>query len=160
MLVARSVSVVESRDGEFGVECWQRLRGDMDVETACSRRVSERLTRKTHRDAGQVSLLPHSHLAMAWLCNRERKCAENYNKWHNKNFFLNCSQHFGNFKPWQFASAVWYFAVCFYIYFIWKIYQYFSTVPVVSGYFRSLWLACWTRDSHIAGLIPSHSSFT
>jgi len=26
----------------------------------------------------------------------ERKCAENYNKWH---FFLNCSQHFGNFKP-------------------------------------------------------------
>jgi len=30
--------------------------------------------------------------------NRERTCAENYNKWHNI-FFLNCNQHFGNFKP-------------------------------------------------------------
>jgi len=29
--------------------------------------------------------------------NRERKCAENHNKWHN-NFFLNCNQHFANFK--------------------------------------------------------------
>jgi len=29
---------------------------------------------------------------------RERKCAENYNKWHNI-FFLNCNQHFANFKP-------------------------------------------------------------
>ena len=27
----------------------------------------------------------------------ERKCAENYNKWHSI-FFLNCNQHFGNFK--------------------------------------------------------------
>ena len=30
---------------------------------------------------------------------RERKCAENYNKWHNKVICLNCNQHFGNFKP-------------------------------------------------------------
>jgi len=30
------------------------------------------------------------------LYNRERKCAENHNKWRNK--FLNCSQHFGNFE--------------------------------------------------------------
>ena len=30
---------------------------------------------------------------------RGRKCAENNNKWHNKFIFLNCSQHFGNFKP-------------------------------------------------------------
>jgi len=32
----------------------------------------------------------------------ERKCAENYNKRHNKLIFSNCSQHLGNFKPWQF----------------------------------------------------------
>ena len=28
-----------------------------------------------------------------------RKCAENYNKWHNNLFLLNCYQHFGTFKP-------------------------------------------------------------
>ena len=31
--------------------------------------------------------------------NRERKRAENCNKWHNKIIFLNCNQRFGNFKP-------------------------------------------------------------
>jgi len=30
---------------------------------------------------------------------RKRKRAENYNKWHNNFIFLNCNQHFGNFKP-------------------------------------------------------------
>jgi len=30
--------------------------------------------------------------------NRERKCAENYKKWHNKFIFLNCNQHFANFE--------------------------------------------------------------
>ena len=30
---------------------------------------------------------------------KERKCAENYTKWHNEFIFLNCSQHFNNFKP-------------------------------------------------------------
>ena len=30
---------------------------------------------------------------------RERKCAENYNKQHNKFIFTVCNQHFGNFKP-------------------------------------------------------------
>ena len=33
------------------------------------------------------------------VANREQKCAENYNKWHNKIIFLNCNQHFVNFKP-------------------------------------------------------------
>jgi len=28
----------------------------------------------------------------------ERKCAENYNKWHNKTFLSNCNRQFGNFK--------------------------------------------------------------
>jgi len=27
------------------------------------------------------------------------KCAKKYNKWHSKFIFLNCNQHFGNFKP-------------------------------------------------------------
>jgi len=27
---------------------------------------------------------------------RQRNCAENYNKWHNRIFFLNCNQHFDN----------------------------------------------------------------
>ena len=37
-------------------------------------------------------------LPLPWY--RERKCAENYNKWHNKFFFLkNCNRHFDNFKP-------------------------------------------------------------
>ena len=30
---------------------------------------------------------------------KERNCAENYNKWRNKFFFLNCNQHFSNFEP-------------------------------------------------------------
>ena len=38
---------------------------------------------------------------------REQKCAKNYNNWHSKIFFLNCNQHFDNFKPLQFPSAVW-----------------------------------------------------
>jgi len=37
--------------------------------------------------------------------NRKRKCAENCNKCHSI-FFLKCNQHFGNFIPWQFSSAV------------------------------------------------------
>ena len=55
--------------------------------------------------------------------NREGKCAENYNKWHNKFIFLNCNQHFGNFEPQQFPGAVW--QDCF-RYFILKISLYFS----------------------------------
>ena len=35
--------------------------------------------------------------------NRERKRAENYNKW--QFFFLNCNQHFGNFKPYHFSEC-------------------------------------------------------
>jgi len=46
-----------------------------------------------------------SHVSASQLY-RERKCAENYNKWQKK-FFLNCSQHFGNFKLQQLPSAVW-----------------------------------------------------
>ena len=30
---------------------------------------------------------------------REQKCAENYNIEYTKLIFLNCSQHFGKFKP-------------------------------------------------------------
>jgi len=37
---------------------------------------------------------------------REQKCAENYNIEYTKLIFLNCSQHFGKFKPYQFLSAV------------------------------------------------------
>ena len=34
-------------------------------------------------------------LANIWFVNRERKRAENYNKWHDKFIFFNCNQHFG-----------------------------------------------------------------
>ena len=30
---------------------------------------------------------------------KDRKCAENCNKWHHDFFSWNCNQHFGNFKP-------------------------------------------------------------
>jgi len=43
--------------------------------------------------------------AMRTSVNRERNCVENYNKRHNNFFFLNCNQHFGNFKPQHFPSA-------------------------------------------------------
>ena len=38
---------------------------------------------------------------------RERKCAKNYNRPLNNtiNLFLNCNQHFANFKSQQFPSA-------------------------------------------------------
>jgi len=38
--------------------------------------------------------------------NREWKCAKNYNKWHDKFISLTFNQHFGNYKPYQFPSAV------------------------------------------------------
>jgi len=45
----------------------------------------------------ELQTTPDSLLLLT-ACNRERKCAENYNKWHD-NLSLNCNQHFGNFKP-------------------------------------------------------------
>jgi len=53
---------------------------------------------------------------LPWAGWRERKCAEKYNKWHNRIFLLNCNQHFGNFKRYQFPSVVW--QDCFRIFYL------------------------------------------
>jgi len=61
--------------------------------------------------------------------NRERKRAENYNKWHNKFIFLNCNQPSGNFKPQQFPSAV---LIKLLLYILLEKYIYILAVEVAS----------------------------
>jgi len=81
---------------------------------------------------------------------RERKCAENYNKWHNKLIFktaisiLLISNHNSFLVLFDKTASV---------YFIWKnifIFQHWkwpaqgtSTVPIVSAHFRALFLQPW-----------------
>ena len=49
-----------------------------------------------HVDTRQIHRLHVSRYIE--LCG-QRNCSENYSKWHNKFIFLNCNQHFSNFKP-------------------------------------------------------------
>jgi len=54
--------------------------------------------RSTIRDIAERHNVVFTALVKQINNNSERKCAENYNKWHNT-FFLNCNRYFGNFKP-------------------------------------------------------------
>jgi len=88
----------------------------------------------------QNSAVCQVHIALSWMLSchsskmilqkarhrcsyRERKCAENYNKWHNKFIFLNAisilviSNHNSFRVPFDKIA---------FVYFIWKIYLYFS----------------------------------
>ena len=70
-----------------------------------------------------TSLVLNADGAYALISYRERKCAKNYNKWHNKFIFLSCNQHFGNSKPWQFRVL---FDKIASVYFFWEICLHFS----------------------------------
>ena len=57
---------------------------------------------KSHLQCGKLVRLVENNLAEN-MCKEKNKqhaeqCAENCNKWHTE-FFLNCNQHYGNFKP-------------------------------------------------------------
>ena len=73
--------------------------------------------------SGQSDAAASSHQLHQHAVNRERKCAENCNKWHNKFVLLNCNQLFGNFQTITVSEC------CLKkIDFTWKkIYLYFST---------------------------------
>ena len=49
-------SEVYITDARVGlVVCWQKSRGDVDVETASNRRSTEWMAKKTRREAGEVT---------------------------------------------------------------------------------------------------------
>ena len=55
----------------------------------------------SHRRKKNIAIVVDANVSKGFVVflYRERKCAVNYNKWHNKLIFLNCNQHFANFKP-------------------------------------------------------------